>query len=63
MAADAKKQRGGRPFVFTNLRNAEGVDKVVSLICKQGLLDDGICYISTADWRYQEHRFKFFSSF
>lgn len=43
MAADAKKQRGGRPIVFTNLRNGEGVDEIVSFIRKQGLLDDGIC--------------------
>lgn len=40
MAADAKQQRGQRPFVFTNLRNGEGVDEIVSFIRKQGLLDE-----------------------
>ena len=40
MASDAKKQRGDRPFVFTNLRNGEGVEKVVEFIRKQGLLDN-----------------------
>ncbi len=39
MAADAKRMRGDRPFVFTNLRIGEGVDAVVSFIRKQGLLD------------------------
>lgn len=41
MAADAKKQRGERPFVFTNLRKGEGVDEVIAFICRQGLLDEG----------------------
>ncbi len=39
MAADARKQRGDRPFVFTNLRKGEGVDEVITFIRKQGLLD------------------------
>ena len=39
MAADAKKQRGERPFVFTNLRKGEGVDEVIEFIRTQGLLD------------------------
>lgn len=39
MAADAKKQRGERPFVFTNLRKGEGVDEVIEFIRQQGLLD------------------------
>lgn len=41
MASDAKKQRGERPFVFTNLRKGEGVDEVIAFIRKQGLLDEG----------------------
>ncbi len=40
MAADAKKQRGDRPFVFTNLRKGEGVDQVIEFIRRQGLLDE-----------------------
>jgi len=41
MAADARKQRGERPFVFTNLRKGDGVDQVIDFIRKQGLLDEG----------------------
>jgi urease accessory protein len=40
MAADAKKQRGDRPFIFTNLRQGDGVNEVVEFIRKQGLLDE-----------------------
>jgi urease accessory protein len=40
MAADAKKQRGDRPFIFTNLRQGNGVKEVVEFIRKQGLLDE-----------------------
>ena len=39
MAQDAKRQRGERPFVFTNLRSGEGVQEVIAFIRKQGLLD------------------------
>ena len=39
MAADAKRMRGERPFVFTNLRSGDGVEKVIEYIRKQGLLD------------------------
>jgi urease accessory protein len=41
MAQDAKRQRGERPFVFTNLRSGEGVDEVIAFIRSQGLLDTG----------------------
>ena len=40
MASDAKKQRGTRPFVFTNLRKGEGVDEIIAFIRTQGLLDE-----------------------
>jgi urease accessory protein len=40
MATDAKRMRGERPFIFTNLRNGDGVEKVVDFIRKQGLLDE-----------------------
>ncbi|MFZ6675766.1 urease accessory protein UreG [Undibacterium sp. Xuan67W] len=39
MAHDAKKMRGERPFIFTNLRSGDGVPQVIEFICKQGLLD------------------------
>jgi urease accessory protein len=32
MERDAKRMRGGRPFVFTNLRAGEGVDAIVSWV-------------------------------
>jgi urease accessory protein len=40
MASDAKKMRGERPFVFTNLRKGDGVKDVIEFIRKQGLLDE-----------------------
>jgi len=40
MAHDAKKMRGDRPFIFTNLRLGDGVDQVVAFIRQQGLLDE-----------------------
>jgi urease accessory protein len=40
MAADAKRMRGDRPFVFTNLRSGDGVETVIEYIRKQGLLDE-----------------------
>jgi urease accessory protein len=39
MAQDARRQRGERPFVFTNLRTGEGVNEVMAFIREQGLLD------------------------
>ena len=40
MARDAKRMRGERPFVFTNLHAGEGVDQIIDFIVKQGLLDE-----------------------
>ena len=40
MATDAKRMRGERPFVFTNLRSGDGVETVIEFIRKQGLLDE-----------------------
>ena len=40
MASDAKKQRGNRPFIFTNLREGKGVAEVIAFIRTQGLLDE-----------------------
>ncbi|MDB5763321.1 MAG: ureG [Herminiimonas sp.] len=40
MARDAKKMRGERPFIFTNLRSGDGVEQVIDFIRRQGLLDE-----------------------
>jgi urease accessory protein len=40
MKRDAKRMRGERPFVLTNLHTGEGVDQVIDFIVKQGLLDE-----------------------
>src|SRR5690606_37756668 len=37
MARDAAKMRNERPFVFTNLKTGEGVDRVVDFVVKQSL--------------------------
>ena len=39
MAKDSEKSRGGRPFVFTNLKTLEGLDKVIEWIKKSVLLE------------------------
>jgi urease accessory protein len=39
MASDARKMRGERPFVFTNLRSGDGVEQVIDFIRQQGLID------------------------
>ena len=38
MAHDARAQRGERPFVFTNLKTGEGLDKVIAHIREFGML-------------------------
>ncbi|MCR6653267.1 MAG: urease accessory protein UreG [Cellvibrionaceae bacterium] len=38
MERDAKKMRGDKPFVFSNLKNATGVADIVAFIEKQGML-------------------------
>jgi urease accessory protein len=38
MDRDAKKMRGAKPFVFTNLKTSHGLDTVINFIIKQGML-------------------------
>jgi urease accessory protein len=39
MERDSKKMRGERPFVFTNLKTGQGLDRVVEFIEHQGLME------------------------
>jgi urease accessory protein len=38
MAGDAKKMRGVRPFIFSNLKKGDGLDEIIDFIEKRGLL-------------------------
>jgi len=38
MDRDARKMRGDRPFVFTNLKTGQGLDTVIDFVVKQGML-------------------------
>ena len=39
MERDSKKMRGERPFIFTNLKTGQGLDRVVKFIERQGLME------------------------
>ena len=38
MDRDAKKMRGDKPFIFSNLKTSEGLDKIVNFIIEKGML-------------------------
>jgi urease accessory protein len=38
MERESKKMRGARPFVFTNLKTGQGLERVIAFIEKQGML-------------------------
>ena len=38
MECDSRRMRRDRPFVFTNLKTGQGLDRVVAFIRKEGLL-------------------------
>jgi len=38
MDRDAKKMRGDKPFVFTNMKTGEGLETVIEFIVRQGML-------------------------
>jgi urease accessory protein len=40
MERDARKMRGVRPFVFTNLKTGQGLDTVIEFIMREGMLGD-----------------------
>ena len=40
MDRDAKKMRGERPFIFTNLKTGKGVDAVIAFIVERGMLNE-----------------------
>ena len=40
MERDAKRMRGERPFVFTNLKTGQGLETVVQFILRQGMLEE-----------------------
>lgn len=39
MESDTKRMRGERPFVFSNLKTGEGLEKIIDFIVYQGMLD------------------------
>ena len=39
MDRDARTMRGERPFVFTNLRTGEGLDRVIEFLLREGMLE------------------------
>lgn len=38
MDRDAKKMRGEKPFIFTNLKSADGLSRVVDFVVEEGML-------------------------
>ena len=40
MERDSKRMRGDKPFIFTNVRNDEGVEDVMNWIKRSVLLED-----------------------
>jgi urease accessory protein len=39
MDVDAKRMRGERPFVFSNLKKAEGLQQIIDFIVSEGMLE------------------------
>jgi urease accessory protein len=36
MEADARRMRGARPFIFSNLKSGQGVDEIAGFILQKG---------------------------
>ena len=49
MERDAARMRGARPFVFTNLKSGQGLDRVIDFVVTQGMLEPGTP--SDAAWK------------
>jgi urease accessory protein len=41
MDRDARRMRGERPFVFSNLKSGEGLEDIIDFIVRRGMLDTG----------------------
>jgi len=41
MERDATRMRGDRPFVFTNLKTGEGLERIVAFLLREGMLESG----------------------
>ena len=39
MDRDAKKMRGDKPFMMTNMKECKGVNEIIEFICKQGMIN------------------------
>jgi urease accessory protein len=48
MDRDARRMRGERPFVFTNLKTGHGVDTVIEFIVREGMLGDAVAAATAA---------------
>ena len=40
MERDARKMRGDRPFVFTNMKSGEGLSAIRDFIIREGLFEE-----------------------
>lgn len=39
MERDARKMRGERPFVFSNMKSGDGLQQIIDFIIREGMLD------------------------
>jgi urease accessory protein len=42
MDRDARRMRGERPFLFTNLKTGQGLDQVIDFILREGMIHPAI---------------------
>lgn len=40
MDRDTKKMRGDKPYIFSNLKKAEGLDEIIKIIVREGMLEE-----------------------